>query len=94
MNGGWSGATEIDISTLVSKKDLASLKRKVDDLDANKVKTVPNNLSKPISNVVDNDAIKNTVHDKLVIKINAIDTKIPSTTELTTKTQYYLILRR
>lgn len=94
MNGGWNGATDIDISTLVSKKDLASLKSKVDDLDANKVKTVPNNLSKLISNVVDNDAIKKTVHDKLVIKINAIDTKILSTTELTTKTQYYLILRR
>lgn len=94
MNGGWNGTTDIDISTLVSKKDLASLKSKVDDLDANKVKTVPNNLSKLISNVVDNDAIKKTVHDKLVIKINAIDTKILSTTELTTKTQYYLILRR
>lgn len=94
MNGGWNGATDIDISTLVSKKDLASLKSKVDDLDANKVKTVPNNLSKLISNVVDNDAIKKTVHYKLVIKINAIDTKILSTTELTTKTQYYLILRR
>lgn len=94
MNGGWNGATDIDISTLVSKKDLASLKSKVDDLDANKVKTVPNNLSKLISNVVDNDAIKKTVHDKLVIKINANNTKILRTTELTTKTQYCLILRR
>ena len=94
MNGGGNGATDTDLSTLVSKKDLASLKTKVDDLDANKVKTVPNNLSKLISNVVENDAIKKTVHDKLVININAIDTKIPSTTELTTKTQYDLILRR
>ena len=50
-------ATGIDTSTLASKKDLASLNTKVDNLDVNKVKTVPAALSK-ISNVVDNDVIK------------------------------------
>ena len=31
---------------------------------------------------------KKTVYDKLVTKVNAIETKIPSTSELVTKTQY------
>ena len=50
-------ATGIDTSTLASKKDLASLNTKVDNLDVNKIKTVPAALSK-LSNVVDNDVIK------------------------------------
>ena len=51
------GAAGIDTSTLASKKDLASLNTKVDNLDVNKIKTVPAALSK-LSNVVDNDVIK------------------------------------
>ena len=37
---------------------------------------------------MDHDAVKNTMFNKLVIKVNAIDTKAPSTTELVTKIQY------
>ena len=54
-----------------------SLKTKVDILHANKLKTVPASLHK-LSNVVDK-VVKKTVCDKLVTKVNAIDTKIPST---------------
>ena len=68
-------ATGIDTSTLASKKDLASLNTKVDNLDVNKIKTVPAALSK-LSNVVDNDVIKKKiVYDKSVFKVNAIVTK-------------------
>ena len=62
---------------LASKTHLASLKTEVDNLDLDKLKTMPADLSK-LSNVVDNDVIK-TMYDKLVIKINAIDTKITGT---------------
>ena len=39
---------------------------------------------------MDNDVVMKTVSDKLVIKNNVIYTKIPSTSRLVTKTQYYL----
>ena len=35
-----------------------------------------------------NDAVKNTLYDNLVNKVNAIDTEVPITSGLTTKTQY------
>ena len=38
-----------------------------------KLKTVPLDLSKP-SNVVNNDVVKKAVYDKLVAKVNNIDT--------------------
>ena len=65
---------------------LASLKTRVDNLDVDKPKTIPADLRK-LSNGVDND-VKETVYDKLVTKVNAIDTKIPRTSKLATKTQY------
>ena len=37
---------------------------------------------------MDKDVVKKTVYNQLVTKANAIDTKIPSTSELVTKTQY------
>lgn len=63
---------------------LASLKTRVDNLDVDKPKTIPADLRK-----LDND-VKETVYDKLVSKVNAIDTKIPCTSKLATKTQYDL----
>ena len=42
-----------------------------------------------MSNIVDNNVVKKTVYDKLVTKINAIDTKIPSTSGLVFKTQHW-----
>ena len=74
----------IDTSILASKTDLASLKTKVDNRDVDKLKTVPADLSK-LSNVVDSDVVTNTVYDKLVIKVDATDTKMQSTGRFATK---------
>ena len=41
-----------------------------------------------LSNVVDKNIVKKTVYDKLVIKTNDIDTKIPSKSELVTEKQH------
>ena len=50
-------ATGVDTSKLASKSDLASLKAKVDQIDVDKLKTVPVELRK-LSNVVNNDVAK------------------------------------
>ena len=47
--------------------------------------TVSADLSK-LSNAVNNDAVKNTVHDTIAAKVNAINK--PSTSGLVPKTQY------
>lgn len=39
---------------------------------------------------MDNDASKKNVYDKLIIKVNIIDNKIPSTSRLVSKTQHDL----
>ena len=64
---------------LASKTDLVILKTKLC-----KLKTIPANFSKP-SNITENDIVKKIVYDKLIIKVNAIDAKIPSTSGLVTK---------
>ena len=74
-------ATETDIknishignSSFALKSNLASLKTKKDKLDIDKLVPVPVDLSK-LSNVVKNDVVKKTVYDKLVAKVNGIDT--------------------
>ena len=71
---------------LASKTNLATLKTKVNNLYVDKLKTVPADLPK-LSNAVDTD-VKKTIYDKFVIKVNAIDTKILSTSGLVTATQY------
>ena len=55
------------------KSNLASLKIEVDKLDFDKLVPVPVDLSK-LSGVVKNDVVKKTVHDKLVAKVNNVDT--------------------
>ena len=40
--------------------------------------------------MVENYSVKKTVYDKLVTKVNGIDTKIPTTSGLVNKTQYVL----
>ena len=69
---------------MASKTDFAGLKTKVDDLDVGKRKTIPADLSK-LSDVVDNHVVKKTAYDKLVLKVNTTDTKMPSTSGLVTK---------
>ena len=65
-------ATGIDTSKLAAKSDLVSLKAEVDKMDADKLKTVPADLSK-LSNLVKNEVVQKTVYDKLVAKLNNID---------------------
>ena len=63
----------LDTSNLAAKPDLASLKSEVHQIGREKIKTVCVDASK-ISNVFENDVTKKTVHDKLITKVNAIDT--------------------
>ena len=65
--------THVDTSNFASKTNLANLKTEVDKLDIGKLKTVPVDLSK-LSNVVKNEVIKKTEYNKLVNKVNNIDT--------------------
>ena len=65
--------THVDTSGFALKTNLANLKTEVDKLDIDKLATVPVDLSN-LSNVVKNDVVKKTVHDKLVAKVNNIDT--------------------
>ena len=62
-----------DTSSFPLKTNLASLKTEVDKLDIDKLVPVPVDLSK-LSDVVKNDVVKKTVYDKLVAKVNSIDT--------------------
>ena len=64
---------DIDTSSFALKSNLARLKTEVDKLDTNKLVPVPVDLSK-LSDVVKNDVVKKTVYDKLVAKVNSIDT--------------------
>ena len=66
-------ATGVNTSQLVSK---------IDEIDVDKLKPVPANLSK-LSTVVNNDVVKKTVCDKLIAKVNNIDTSA-----LVLKTKY------
>ena len=72
---------------LRSRTDLAGLKTKLGSLGTNRLKIIPPDLSK-LNNILDNGVIKKEVSSKLVIKLNAIDTKISSTSGLATKTKY------
>ena len=63
----------VDTSSFALKTNLASLKTEVDKLDIDKLVPVPVDLSK-LSDVVKNDVVKKTVYDKLVAKVNSIDT--------------------
>ena len=62
-----------DISNFALKTNLATLKTEVDKLDIDKLVPVPVDLSK-LSDVVKNDVVKKDVYDKLVTKVNNIDT--------------------
>ena len=55
------------------KSNLADLKTEVDQLDIDKLVPVPVDLGK-VSDVVKNDVVKKDVYDKLVTKVNIIDT--------------------
>ena len=65
--------SHVDTSSFAFKTNLASLKTEIDKLDIDKLVPVPVDLSK-LSDVVKNDVAKKTVYDKLVAKVNNIDT--------------------
>ena len=65
--------SHVDTSSFALKTNLASLKTEFDKLDIDKLAPVPVDLSK-LSDVVKNDVVKKTVYDKLVAKVNNIDT--------------------
>ena len=65
--------SHVDTSSFALKTNLANLKTEVDKLDIDKLVPVPTDLSK-LSNVIKNDVVKKDVYDKLVTKVNNIDT--------------------
>ena len=65
--------SHVDNSSFALKTNLASLKTEVDKLDIDKLVPVPVDLSK-LSDVVKNDVVKKTEYDKLVAKVDNIDT--------------------
>ena len=75
----------INTSKFAKKFDLAILKSDVHDLDNDKLKTVPVNLSK-LSNVVKTDVVKETIYNELVKRVNVV--QIIDTSELVKKANY------
>ena len=65
--------SHVDVSSFALKSNVAGLKTEVDKIDADKLKTVPVDLAK-LSNVVKNDVVKKTEYNKLVTKVDNIDT--------------------
>ena len=63
----------VDTSNFALKTNLANLKTEVDKLDIDKLVPVPLDLSK-LSDVVKNEVAKKTEYNKLVTKVNNIDT--------------------
>ena len=66
-------ATGIDTSKLALKSNLASLKAEIAKIDVDKLNAVSVKLSM-LSIVVNNNVIKKDMYDKLVAKVNNIDT--------------------
>ena len=65
--------THANVKSFALKSNLASLKTEVDNLDIDKLTPVPNDLAK-LSNIVKNDIVKKTNYNKLVTKVDNIDT--------------------
>ena len=65
--------THVHTSSFALKTNLANLKAEVDKLDIDKLVPIPVDLSK-LSDLLKNEFVKKTVYDKLVAKVNNIDT--------------------
>ena len=65
--------SHVDTSSFALETNLANLITEVDKLDIDKLAPVLVDLSK-LSDVVKSDVVKKTVYDKLVARINSIDT--------------------
>ena len=64
--------SHVDVSSFALKSNLVSLKTEVDKLDIDKLVSIPVDLSK-LLDVVKN-VVKNTEYNKLVTKVDNIDT--------------------
>ena len=62
--------THVDVSSFVSKTNLAALEREVGQIDTDKLKTAPADLAK-LTNAVKNDAVKKTDYNAKVTSIEA-----------------------
>ena len=71
--------THVDVSSYASKTNLAALKTEVDNIDVDKLKTVPVDLAK-LSNVVNNDVVKKTDYNT---KVTSIENQIAGATKNT-----------
>ena len=71
--GDIKNITHVDTSSLALKTNVAILKNKVDKVDIDKLVPVHVDLSK-LSDVVKNDVTKKAEYNKLVNKVNNIDT--------------------
>ena len=69
----------VDGSSFASKTNLAALKTEADEIDADKLKTVPVDLAK-LSNVVNNDIVKKTDYNT---KVTSIESQIAGVTKNT-----------
>ena len=69
--------THVDVSGFASKTNLVALKTVVDNINADKLKTVPVDLAK-LSNVVNNDVVKKTNYNT---KVTSIESQITSLTK-------------
>ena len=65
--------THVDVSSFAPKTNLANLKIKVDKIYVDKLTPVPDNLVK-LSKAVKTDVVKKTECNKLVTKVDDIDT--------------------
>ena len=65
--------SHVDTSSFALKTNLSSLKTEVDKLGIDKLVPIPNDLSK-LSNAVKNDVAKKSAYNKLVAKVDIIDT--------------------
>ena len=74
--------SHVGTSSFALKTNLSNLKTQVDKLDIDKLLPIPADLSK-LGNVVKNDVVKKTVYNKLVAKVDNIDTS-----EFVLKTKY------
>ena len=65
----------VDTSKLTAKSDLAILKEEVDQINVEKLKAVPVPVdSINLGNVVRNEIVSKNLYNKIVTKVNSIDT--------------------
>ena len=65
----------VDVNSFALKTNLARLKTVIDQVDIARLKPVSDDLAK-LSNVVKNNVVKKTEYDKLVAKVDNIDTAV------------------